>query len=324
VQQPNNDQLELIPRTSFDGPALEFDFPELRIGVAEYAEGPTGCTVFAFPRPVACAIDIRGGSPGVFGDYGATQAICLAGGSLYGLEAAAGVAAELFAQADYSTAWDRIALVSGAIVFDFGARTNAIYPDKALGRAALRAARVGVFPLGPRGAGRSVTVGNGFDFNQGERAGQGGAFRQIGETRLAVFTVVNALGAIQDREGRVVRGHLDRSTGERRSSSDDLERMLAAGETSLAPHGNTTLTLVVTNQRLEMRALQQLGRQVHASMARALQPFHTALDGDVFFCVTTHEVANPRLPDIALGVLAAELAWDAVLTSFAPASGAGG
>ncbi|HXM44715.1 MAG TPA: hypothetical protein VN924_25995 [Bryobacteraceae bacterium] len=27
------------PHVSFDGPALKFDFPEVRIGVAEYEEG---------------------------------------------------------------------------------------------------------------------------------------------------------------------------------------------------------------------------------------------------------------------------------------------
>jgi len=49
-------------------------------------------------------------------------------------------------------------------------------------------------------------------------------------------------------------------------------------------------------------------------MARAIQPFHTIYDGDVFFTVTTSEVENPVLGEIALGVLAAELAWDAVLS----------
>ena len=37
-------------------------------------------------------------------------------------------------------------------------------------------------------------------------------------------------------------------------------------------------------------------------------------DGDVFFTVTTSEVENPDLSEIALGVLASELAWDAVLS----------
>ena len=72
---------------------------------------------------------------------GPLDALCFAGGSLYGLEAAAGVAAELFARRQYATGWLDIAIVRGAVIFDFPPRSNAIYPDKALGRAALAAAR---------------------------------------------------------------------------------------------------------------------------------------------------------------------------------------
>ena len=87
----------------------------------------------------------------------------------------------------------------------------------------------------------------------------------------------------------------------------------------MRPHsGNTTLTVVVTNQRLEGRALRQLGRQVHASLARAIHPFHALPDGDVLFAVSTAEVENPALDPITLAVVASELAWDAVLTSFDP------
>jgi 6-aminohexanoate-oligomer endohydrolase len=207
----------LAPRTAFDGPKLEVDFPGLRIGVAEYEEGPTGCTVFHLPPGgAACAIDVRGGSSATIGNtYPWTHAICFAGGSLYGLEAACGVAAELKAMRGDTVGWDEIELVFGAIIYDFGRRENAIYPDRELGRAALRASRKGTFPLGARGAGRSATVGKTFSFEEGETSGQGGAFRRVGDTRIGVFTVVNAFGAVVDREGTVVRGH--RSTEGRRT-----------------------------------------------------------------------------------------------------------
>jgi 6-aminohexanoate-oligomer endohydrolase len=305
-----NDTTELVPRTDFDGPELRFDFPGLRIGIAEYDEGPTGCTVFHLPPGgAACATDIRGGSPGTLGDYDWTHAICLAGGSLYGLEATCGVAAELMAMRGYTVGFTEIELVSGAIVYDFGPRENAIYPDARLGRAALRAAREGVFPLGARGAGRSATVGKTFGFELSEPGGQGGAFRQVGPTKVAVFTVVNAVGAIVDRDGNVVRGHLDSQTGGRARLVEGLEERLP----STAP-GNTTLTVVVTNQRLDRRELRQLGIQVHTSMARAIQPFHALFDGDVLYAVTTAEVENLALPSMNLGVVASELAWDAVLS----------
>jgi 6-aminohexanoate-oligomer endohydrolase len=311
VARLTNDTARLVPRTDVAGPALHFDFPGLRIGVAEYDDGPTGCTVFQFlPAGAKAHTDVRGGSPGQLGSYEWVHAICLAGGSLYGLEAATGVAAEIFARREYATGWTDIPLVSGAIIFDYGPRDTAVYPDKELGRAALRSAREGVFPLGARGAGRSATVGKTFGLERGEPSGQGGAFRQVGETKIAVFTVVNAVGAVVDREGRVVRGHLDRGSGARTALLEGVEEQLL----QIAP-GNTTLTVVVTNQALERRALQQLGRQVHASMSRALQPFHTIADGDILYAVTTSEVQNEALDPVMLAVIASEAAWDAVLAS---------
>jgi 6-aminohexanoate-oligomer endohydrolase len=299
---------------------LHFDFPGLRIGIAEYEEGPTGCTVFHLPPGgAACSVDIRGGSPGTIGNYEWAHAVCFAGGSLYGLEAACGVAAELMAMRGYTVGWEDVELVLGAIVYDFGRRDNAVYPDRELGRAALRAAREGVFPLGRRGAGRSVTVGKTFGLEQGEFSGQGAAFRQIGRTKIAVFTVVNAFGAIVDREGKVVRGHYDPERETRTPLVEGLEAQLPP-----AAPGNTTLTLVVTNQLLARRELRQLGVQVHASLARAIQPFHALVDGDVLYTVSTADVENEELTSMNLGVVASELAWDAVLSCVdesAPSSG---
>jgi L-aminopeptidase/D-esterase-like protein len=302
----------LLPRTQFECPELRFDFPGLRIGVAEYEEGPTGCTVFQLPAGgAACAVDVRGGSPGTIGNtYEWTHAICFAGGSLYGLEAACGVAAELMALRGHTVGWDEIELVVGAIIYDFGRRGNAIYPDAELGRAALRAAREGVFPLGARGAGRSATVGKTFSFEEGERSGQGGAYRRIRETRIAVFSVVNAFGAVVGRDGVVVRGHRDPVHGARTPLVEALEARLPK-----AAPGNTTLTAVITNQQLDRRSLRQVAVQVHASLARAIQPFHALVDGDVLCAVTTNEVENEELTATSLGVVASELAWDAVLAS---------
>jgi L-aminopeptidase/D-esterase-like protein len=316
VARLSNDTAELRARISFDGPELRFDFPGLEIGVAEYDEGPTGCTVFSFAEAAVLAIDVRGGSPATSGAHlDLVHAICLAGGSLYGLEAAAGVAAELLAAREYRTGWLEIPRVAGAIIFDWGRRDNAVYPDKDLGRAAVRAARPGVFPVGRRGAGRSATAGKVFAYEEGEPAGQGGAFRQIGETKLAVFAVVNAIGAIVDREGNVVRGHYDRVSGLRRQLVAGVDERLAAGSAVRPPPGNTTLTVVVTNLQLDQRQLRTLGRQVHASMARAIQPFHALEDGDVLFAVSTGAVeSDPLLDTTALGVVASELAWDAVLS----------
>lgn len=97
----SNDNTVLKPITSFQGPVLKFDFSAIQIGIAEYEEGPTGCTVFYFPEGATAAVDVRGGDCGTIqvqkyeaGD-GHVDAICFTGGSEYGFGAIAGVAAEL-------------------------------------------------------------------------------------------------------------------------------------------------------------------------------------------------------------------------------------
>ena len=199
-----NDVVRPVPRTELGkGRVLEFDFPGLEIGVAEYEEGPTGCTVFSFGMRASVSIDVRGGSPDVSAAHrDVVEVVCFAGGSLYGLEASAGAAAEMLKRRDYSTKWMDIALVSGAILYDYGPRGNAIYPDKELGRAAIRAMRPGSFPMGARGAGRSATASHGAG---AELAGQGGAYRAKGPTKILAFVVVNSYGCIVDRTGKIVR-----------------------------------------------------------------------------------------------------------------------
>jgi 6-aminohexanoate-oligomer endohydrolase len=260
---------------------------------------------------------VRGGSPGTTGDaYPYVDAICLAGGSIYGLEAVAGVNAELLARREHRTGWLEIPLVAGSIIYDWGPRDNAVYPDKKLGRAALRSARPGIFPLGARGAGRSATAGKHFGYEGREPSGQGGAFREIGRTKVAVFTVVNAVGAVVSRDGNVVLGHYDPATGDRHALVDALEERLDEGRpVRPPPPGNTTLTVVATNLGLDPRQLRTVARQTHASMARAIQPFHALEDGDVLYAVSTGEVEkDPLLDTTSFGIVASELAWDAVLS----------
>ncbi len=319
-----------------NGRMLDFDLPGLAVGVASYPAIPTGCTVFnfatdRFPAGVMLELDVRGGSAWHSGAEDAANAICLAGGSVYGLEAAAGVAAELFAQGGFR---DLVA-VSGAVIYDVsvveepnGFRSKGIYPDKALGQAAVRAAAPGRFPLGNQGAGSGAYVGQWANWpNERERGGQGGAYRQIGPIKIAVFSVVNALGVLVDRQGQVVRGGLNKQTGVRSTPLHDAEAILSGAASTLPPDAmarlggptrHTTLSVLVVNVAFPRELLRQLGRQVHSSMARAIQPFHTPDDGDILFTATTAEVPADGIDSTAVGVIASELAWDAVLASFEP------
>ena len=337
------DQGGLRISTAMTGPVLALDFPSLHIGVAEYPDGPTGVTVFHFPDRAIGAVDVRGGAPGTYNTdwlklgygYRDLDAVTLAGGSWYGLAACGGVAGALKASGRRSGHWSNLANVAGAIVYDLGdRRTNESTPDERLGAAALMAARPGRFPLGAAGAGRMTIQGS--YFGLWLHSGQGGACRSVGATKVACFTVVNAIGAVVDRAGRLAHG------GQRVPSGETTMRELLAlvpsgldsGAQSLqgirrkAPPNarNTTISLVATNRKLDYSTLNRLAIQVHASMARAIQPFATANDGDVLFAVSTDEVDDPAMHPAELAMLASELMWDAVLASVPqiPALGTGG
>jgi L-aminopeptidase/D-esterase-like protein len=321
------------PHVYDGGPALRFDFPEMQVGVAEYEEGPTGTTVFYFPKGVKGAVDVRGGAPGTLNadtlrngyERPMVRAVVFSGGSWFGLSAATGVANAIKAMKIEEGDVDSVPDVVAAIIYDIGGRRfSRVTPDDALGQAALRSAKTGSFPLGARGAGRFAMQG-GFFPNRASadgaaewpHSGQGGAFTVIGPTKIAVFTVVNALGAIVDREGRVVRCRRNASSAQCPTIAEHLKSFTQTlrEATKEGPTSNTTLTLVVTNQKLPWAALQRLAVQVHGSMNRAIQPFATEDDGDVLYAVTTDEVENPALKPMDIAVIASELAWDAVLSS---------
>ncbi|HKY95334.1 MAG TPA: P1 family peptidase [Kiloniellales bacterium] len=314
------------------GRVLELDFPALHVGVAEYTDGPTGATVFYFPERAIGTVDVRGGAPGTYNTdwlrlgYGFrdVDAIAIAGGSWYGLAASGGVAGALKAEGRRTGHWANLANVAGAIIYDLGdRRINEIHPDERLGAAALLAAAPGRFPQGAAGAGRMTMQGS--YFGLWLHSGQGGAFRQVGRSKIACFAVVNAVGAVVDRAGRLAHGGQRIPTGE--TTIQELLALLPEGlhsgaesilgvRTKAAPSArNTTISLVATNRKLTYAELQRLAIQVHASMARAIQPFATVNDGDVLFALSTDELEDPEIHPSDLGTLASEVMWDAVLAS---------
>ena len=86
-------------------------------------------------------------------------------------------------------------------------RLNEVYPDKKLAQAAFRAAKPGLFRVGSAGAGRFAKTGYFFGLNA--HSGQGGAYYEKGNLKIACFTVVNALGVVTDREGHIKAGYRD-------------------------------------------------------------------------------------------------------------------
>ncbi|GAA0439185.1 hypothetical protein Acor_68780 [Acrocarpospora corrugata] len=119
---------------------------------------------------------------------------------------------------------------------------------------------------------------------------------------------------IVDRSGGVVRGNLRAESLERRHPVTDYEDGIR-GASHAPVHGNTTISVLVTNVKLSDYSLRQLGLQVHSSMHRGIQPFHTESDGDTLFTLTTDEVDLTGVNTTGLGTLASDTAWDAILAA---------
>jgi hypothetical protein len=72
----------------------------------------------------------------------------------------------------------------------------------------------------------------------------------VGPTKIASFSVVNALGVVLNRQGQVVRGNCDPQTGAPIRARNWSAAWLT-GEPVAPPFGNRTLTMIVTNQKLD-------------------------------------------------------------------------
>lgn len=131
---------------------------------------------------------------------------------------------------------------------------------------------------------------------------------------------------LTDRDGRLVSCHKAASWGSVNHTAElmqhvpaslrgDWEAPGASAEQKPPVTKNTTVSLIVTNQKLGYAALQRLAIQVHTSMARAIQPFSTAHDGDTLFAASTQEVNSRDIGPEALATLGGEVMWDAVLAS---------
>jgi L-aminopeptidase/D-esterase-like protein len=317
------DQSMLEANTRINAPTLKFDWPALEIGTGSYEEGPTGLTIIRFKERASVAVDVRGGAPGTVNtdalrngyDEASTDAIVFTGGSAYGEEAITAVQSGL-KERGLRGGLGNVAFVPGAVIFDFGGRRlNEIYPDKRLAQAALGALRPGVFPLGAQGAGRMAMQGGYFGCLA--HSGQGGAFRQVGAVKIAAFVVVNSYGAVTDRDGRLASCHRARGWGDLTKTSELLGHLPASRKPDWQPGTtqNTTISLVVTNQKLFPWQLQRLAVQVHTSMSRGIQPFSTQYDGDALFAASTQEIDDNALDSATLGAIGSEIMWDAILAS---------
>jgi D-aminopeptidase len=297
------------------------DVAGLTVGHADDARLASGVTAIVFDGPAVASIDVRGGGTGtresVLLDPSMTveriDALALAGGSAFGLDAASGVMARLAEQGrGYAMRTVRVPIVPGAILFDLlngGDKSWGRYPPyRELGHAAAAAAG-DTFKLGTAGAGFGATTAN-------FKGGIGSASATVGDITIGALVVVNAAGCVTVGSGPwfwAAPYERDAEFGGRGLPSPMPSSALAF-RTKGRTAENTTLAVVATDATLNKVQAKRLAIMAQVGLARAIRPVHSPLDGDLVFTAAT---GRQPLPDpihglAELGAAAADVLARAV------------
>jgi L-aminopeptidase/D-esterase-like protein len=298
------------------------DVAGIRVGHAEDNKLGSGTTVVLFDHPAIAAADLRGGGPGTresaLLDPAATvdrvDAIALAGGSAFGLDAASGVQAWLREQGRGFTVREALVpIVPAAILFDLlagGDKDWGRYPPyRELGYAAIASAAAD-FALGSVGAGLGATTAD-------LKGGTGSASAQTSDgLTVGALAVVNAAGSAVIGGGPhfwAAPYERDGEFGGRGLPASMPPQALAFRSKGQAGE-NTTLVVVATDAVLTKPQTLRLAVMAQDGLARALRPIHTPLDGDIVFAAATGARAlTDPIPGLSeLGSLAADVVARAI------------
>ena len=296
------------------------DVPGLRVGHATDAEAVTGCTVVLAPDGAVAGVDVRGAAPGTRETdllrpgslVERVHAVCLAGGSAFGLAAADGVMRYLAERGiGFATEGGPVPIVPAAILFDLGVGDAAVRPTADDGYASCVAADDGTDPLeGSVGAGTGATVAKLAGPAAIRKGGVGMAGRRLeGGHVLAAMAICNALGNVVGRDGRIIAGSrfLPRSPG----TPSHLE--------------HTTLAVIGTDLDLDRSQCTRLAQLGHDALARSISPVHTMFDGDTVFALSTGSGTTLDAGDfMGVGMLAVEVLSEAIERSVLTAASLGG
>jgi len=312
------------------------DVRGIEVGHAQDAESLTGCTVVLARQGAVVGVDVRGAAPGTRETdlcrpgtvVERAHAIVLAGGSAFGLAAAAGVMRYL---------WERgiglevgpatVPIVPAAILFDFGIGEIA-WPDEGMGYEACIRATGGPVIQGCVGVGTGATVGKILGPSGATKSGVGTACIRCtpgggDEVAVAALVAVNAFGNVVDpASGGTLAGARDAATGQ----YVDAIMMLTEGAGVTPSMGtNTTVGVVATDARLSPDQVNHLAAVAHDGLARTIRPVHTMFDGDTIFGLATGRTSISGALQLVAVTAAAVLAVErAVLRAVEHATPAGG
>lgn len=314
------------------------DLEGIRVGNAHDVTAITGVSVVVPDAPCVASCSVPGGGPGTRETdalqpanlVGRVDAICLSGGSVYGLDAASAVTAELGVEGrGFAMGAPPVVspIVPAAILFDIGnggaKDWGATSPYHRLGKQAFEA-RAREFALGNSGAGFGAQAGK-------LKGGLGSASTMLDDdVFVGALLAVNPVGAICDAKGTFWAQHL---ALEHKGASEfgradapapvagAMHPLTASKLAGLSAGANTTIGAVAVAADLTPAEAQRVAIMAQDGLARAIRPVHTPFDGDTIFVLATGSrplAREAELRPLALTVLGA-LAADCVARAIARA-----
>lgn len=275
------------------------DIAGIKVGHASDFDGLTGCTVIVCEKGAVAGVDIRGGATGseeldVMSPAHITpavHAICLAGGSAFGLEAASGVRRVLEQRRiGFGVGVTVVPIVPAAILFDLGLGKSTVRPTREMGEAATAAAHDGKVEEGNVGAGTGATCGKALGLKCAMKSGIGTWTVEVGKAKVSALAAVNAYGDVLNPDtGQILAGA--RVSADSKEFANSLKIMKERATTSSfgqtsGRRENTTLVVVATDAKLNKVQAGRLAQAASQGMVRAIRPVHMGMDGDIAFALS--------------------------------------
>lgn len=303
------------------------DVDGILVGNAEDARVRSGVSVVLCEHPSMASVDVRGGAPGTRDTdlldpscrVDRVDAICLSGGSAFGLSSADGVMRWLRERGRGVAIADVVVpIVPTAILFDLlngGTKDWDWPPYRELAYSASGNAGRD-FRLGNAGAGLGAKAGNlkgglgsasAVDPASGLQVGALVAVNARGYTTMGDMAQFWAWALEQEDEfgglSPPPRG-LGLPVSHNRADLTHDPADVARSD----PRANTTIAVVATNARLDKASAERVAVMAQDGLARSIRPVHTPQDGDTVFSIATgkHDLTGDPLALAELGTLAAD------------------
>jgi len=232
------------------------------------------------------------------------DAILLAGGSAFGLDAATGVVRFLEENGrGFDVGIAKVPIVPAAILFDLSVGDPKIRPDAEAGYQACRNSTAGELEEGSVGAGSGATVGKISGSDRAMKGGIGTCSLQVDDLIVGAIAAVNAIGDVVDPfSGQIIAGTRTEKGDEFEDSTTLLKKRRI--RVNSREGENTTIGIVATNAPLTKSQLTKIAQMSHDGLARAIRPSHLPYDGDTIFAISTGTASRADLGQV--GTLAAE------------------